>query len=127
MNSVEPRPEAPWIRRNFGGVIFTENFLEREEKEIENLNEVIRANNLKGTFSLQFSLNISAEEIYASLEKTEKVVKPEIKPSDRSSRNELDQAVIIENDSTLQRDRLLDPTILSSDNIQNILKGSLST
>jgi hypothetical protein len=50
MASVEHRPEAPWIRRNFGGVIFTENFLEREEKEIDNLQEVIRQNGLKGTY-----------------------------------------------------------------------------
>ena len=48
VRSVENRAEAPWIRRNMGGVIFTENFLEREEKEIENLNEVIRANGLIG-------------------------------------------------------------------------------
>jgi hypothetical protein len=49
--TVEHRPEAPWIRRNLGGVIFTENFLEREEKEIDNLNEIIRANGLKGTIN----------------------------------------------------------------------------
>jgi len=46
--SVENRPEAPWIKRTFGGVMFTENFLDKEEKEIDNLNEVIKLNNLKG-------------------------------------------------------------------------------
>ena len=46
--SVENRPEAPWIRRTQGGVVFTENYLDREEREIENLSEVIIANNLKG-------------------------------------------------------------------------------
>ena len=46
--SPENRPEAPWIRRQQGGVVFTENYLDREEKEIENLSEVIIANNLKG-------------------------------------------------------------------------------
>jgi hypothetical protein len=54
MASVENRPEAPWIRRNFGGVIFTENFLEREEKDIENLNEVIIKNGLKGKHAKNF-------------------------------------------------------------------------
>jgi hypothetical protein len=28
--------------------MFTENFLDKEEKEIDNLNEVIKLNNLKG-------------------------------------------------------------------------------
>lgn len=44
--SVDLRPEAPWIKRNMGGVVFTENFLDREEKEIENLQEIVRAHNL---------------------------------------------------------------------------------
>lgn len=47
VSSVESKPEAPWIRRNTVGVIFTENLLDREEKEIDNLNEIIRENNLK--------------------------------------------------------------------------------
>lgn len=46
--SVENRPEAPWIRRNPEGIIFTDDFMQREEKEIEDLREVIAANGLKG-------------------------------------------------------------------------------
>ena len=47
--AVENRPEAPWIKRNPEGIVFTEDFMQKEQKEIENLREVILANGLKGT------------------------------------------------------------------------------
>jgi len=106
MNSVDPRPEAPWIRRNFGGVIFTENFIDREEKEIENLNEVIKAKGLK------------APDVYESLEKASPTQKTDGGESQKSSKQDfLNEAMIVENDSNLVRDKLLEPTLLSSDNI----------
>ena len=52
VSSVENKPEAPWIKRTFGGVVFTENYTEKEEKEIENLKEVIKLNGLKGMIFL---------------------------------------------------------------------------
>lgn len=48
MLAVENRPEAPWIKRNPEGIVFTEDFMQKEQKEIENLREVILANGLKG-------------------------------------------------------------------------------
>ncbi len=121
MASVENRPEAPWIRRNFGGVIFTENFLEREEKEIENLNEVIQKNGLKGKKQPKSS-NFIADEIYESLGKTEKSEKT-IPNNTEVSRKDLNDAMFID-DSNLKQDKLLEPTEFSSDNLlQSTLKA----
>jgi len=50
--AVENRPEAPWIKRNPEGIVFTEDFMQKEQKEIENLREVILANGLKGKKNL---------------------------------------------------------------------------
>ncbi len=52
MLAVENRPEAPWIKRNPEGIVFTEDFMQKEQKEIENLREVILANGLKGKKNL---------------------------------------------------------------------------
>lgn len=53
VTTVENKPEAPWIRRTFGGVIFTENYMEKEEREIDDLQEIIQRNGLKGKKNIE--------------------------------------------------------------------------
>lgn len=54
MLSVENRPEAPWIKRNPEGVVFTtEDSLQKEEKEIPDLKEIIERNGLKGMILIE--------------------------------------------------------------------------
>jgi len=84
VTSVENKPEAPWIRRTFGGVVFTENYMEKEEKEIENLKEVIEMNGLK------------EEEIYKSLANSQRTIT-------QDSNNALNQAVIMDKDASIKQ------------------------
>lgn len=41
VNSVENRPEAPWIKRTINGIIFTNNIIEKEAYEVYDVNELI--------------------------------------------------------------------------------------
>lgn len=40
--SVENRPEAPWIRRNHEGIVFTNNIIQTEATEVGNEDELMR-------------------------------------------------------------------------------------
>lgn len=41
ISSVENRPEAPWIKRNKTGIIFTNNLIEKEAYEVNDVKELI--------------------------------------------------------------------------------------
>lgn len=82
VTAVENKPEAPWIRRTFGGVIFTENYMEKEEREIEDLQEIIQKNGLK------------EEEIYKSLANSHRT------GGTHESNSALNQAVILEQEAS---------------------------
>ena len=44
---VENRPEAPWIKRNSEGMIFTENILANEERPISSFQELVATTDVK--------------------------------------------------------------------------------
>eukprot|EP01017_Pseudomicrothorax_dubius_P034550 TRINITY_DN4753_c0_g4_i2.p1 TRINITY_DN4753_c0_g4~~TRINITY_DN4753_c0_g4_i2.p1 ORF type:complete len:1181 (-),score=268.49 TRINITY_DN4753_c0_g4_i2:134-3676(-) len=45
--SVENKPEAPWIRRNNKGIIFTEKIIEDVEHDVDDIDAFLKDNNLK--------------------------------------------------------------------------------
>lgn len=97
--------------------MFTENFLDKEEKEIDNLNEVIKLNNLKSIRNLA-QINSLAEDIYDSIEKSTKRSEEE-KTTKKESGNNLDDAILLENESTIKQEKVVYNDVLE----ENVLAG----
>jgi len=71
--------------------------MEKEEKEIENLKEVIEMNGLKGNILLQaIYLILIEEEIYKSLANSQRTIT-------QDSNNALNQAVIMDKDASIKQ------------------------
>ena len=71
ISSVENRPEAPWIKRNNDGIVFTNNLIEKEAYDVYDVNELLDQISKGKEAVVNTRVKLNAEKIFENHKKAE--------------------------------------------------------